>query len=64
MAAQDRLHLSDNKLLKDEANNKGGRKMFEKSKACANSMSCRFRFAMRLAIVLTLIGIGIAWYLH
>jgi hypothetical protein len=38
--------------------------MFEKSKQCASSMSCRFRFAMRLTIVLTLVGIGIAWYLH
>ena len=38
--------------------------MFDKSKECASSMSCRLRFAMRLAIVLTFVGISIAWYLH
>lgn len=38
--------------------------MLEKGRECANSINCRFRFAMRLAIVLTMLGIGIAWYLH
>jgi hypothetical protein len=38
--------------------------MMKKSKECASSINCRFRFAMRLTIVLTMLGIGIAWYLH
>lgn len=38
--------------------------MLEKGKDCASCMKCRFRFAMRLTIALTFIGIGIAWYLH
>jgi len=38
--------------------------MLEKGKECASSINCRFRFVMRLAIVLTLCGIAIAWYLH
>jgi hypothetical protein len=38
--------------------------MMKKGKECASSINCRFRFAMRLTVVLTLLGIGIAWYLH
>jgi hypothetical protein len=38
--------------------------MLNKGKECVNSMSCRFRFAMRLTIVLTLIGVVLAWHLH
>jgi len=38
--------------------------MLEKTKQCANSMNCRFRFAMRITIALTLIGITIAWIVH
>jgi len=38
--------------------------MLKKGKECASSMNCRFRLAMRLTIALTLIGIGIAWYIH
>lgn len=38
--------------------------MLEKSKECASCMQCRFRFAMKLTVVLTLIGISIAWFVH
>ena len=38
--------------------------MLKKGKECASSINCRFRLAMRLTIVLTLLGVAFAWLLH